>query len=656
MNFDQQLQQQLLTITALKSSSPSSENSIWNIFYGFAMISIVSSIISGVKYVANIGKEYVNKKLEEKKLLLEEKINTGNKSEKSSIILVKNYKEIEKTASELVEAIIDYCCNLDTVIKVKYMNQYFINNKDEFEITEKIKGKVLDTKINAETGNIDMVSIQIYSNELNLSDLRDWSYKIHQDYKIKQKNNIGNNKFYFREITPVIPKNIDGTYRMETAPKMLNFTINNFETCKSLTNLFGEHIERISDKINHFMRNRDWYYRMGIPYTLGILMHGPPGCGKTSTIKAIARDTDRHIITVTLSDTTTKSQLNSLFYNESISVMENGIQKNYIIPFDKRLYVIEDIDCLTDIVSNRMENDKNIGSGDDRINLSYLLNVLDGVLETPGRILIMTTNYPEKIDVALIRPGRVDLNIYVGKATLKMVKDMYYFFFEKEIELKKEWNELITPAELCNIFNLYYDDESICYNKIVEKMREYGDDLYMIDNIIEINNNVDDILDKVVKTGEIISNNGKLLEKISNEFIRDDDKKEDEKKILSTIDKIDDSNIFKYSSDLENVNDNFSNNLDMFYDNITEHPTSLDQMSGNIDLLGKPRKISNDIENLFNDGKYEQNDFLMMDNKRSEELEKQLSLRNSELMSQINSYYGEGMSENLRDIIVGMRN
>lgn len=50
----------------------------------------------------------------------------------------------------------------------------------------------------------------------------------------------------------------------------------------------------------------------------------------------------------------------------------------------------------------------------DCLNLSGLLNVLDGVVETPGRMLIMTTNHPEMLDPALIRPGRIDKKIFLG--------------------------------------------------------------------------------------------------------------------------------------------------------------------------------------------------------------------------------------------------
>jgi len=55
----------------------------------------------------------------------------------------------------------------------------------------------------------------------------------------------------------------------------------------------------------------------------------------------------------------------------------------------------------------------------DALNLSGLLNVLDGVVDSPGRILVMTTNHPEKLDPALIRPGRINFAIELGHMKLE---------------------------------------------------------------------------------------------------------------------------------------------------------------------------------------------------------------------------------------------
>ena len=67
-----------------------------------------------------------------------------------------------------------------------------------------------------------------------------------------------------------------------------------FESGKTFTNIFYPEKEDILKRINFFMENNSWYRTQGLPYTMGFLLYGEPGCGKTSTIKAIANHTQRH--------------------------------------------------------------------------------------------------------------------------------------------------------------------------------------------------------------------------------------------------------------------------------------------------------------------------------------------------------------------------
>ena len=95
----------------------------------------------------------------------------------------------------------------------------------------------------------------------------------------------------------------------------------------------------------------------------------------------------------------------------------------------------------------------------DKLDLSGLLNVLDGVVDCPNRILIMTTNHPEKLDPALIRPGRIDKIIYLGYLQAPEAKEMVEHYFKKSLT-NAEWNRLeaalgsppgmadFTPAEV----------------------------------------------------------------------------------------------------------------------------------------------------------------------------------------------------------------
>lgn len=68
---------------------------------------------------------------------------------------------------------------------------------------------------------------------------------------------------------------------------------------------------------------------------------------------------------------------------------------------------------------------------EDALDLSTILNILDGTLESPGRIVIMTSNHPERLDRALVRKGRIDLSIEFTRASEEIVENMFEAFFEQ---------------------------------------------------------------------------------------------------------------------------------------------------------------------------------------------------------------------------------
>jgi AAA+ superfamily predicted ATPase len=99
----------------------------------------------------------------------------------------------------------------------------------------------------------------------------------------------------------------------------------------------------------------------------------------------------------------------------------------------------------------------NIIEEDEPIDLAFILNLLDGTLESEGRILAISTNFPERIDTALIRPGRIDMIIEFKKCSNKMLKEMMESFYEieiKEIDAADKW----TPAEVNQIFFRNFND------------------------------------------------------------------------------------------------------------------------------------------------------------------------------------------------------
>jgi chaperone BCS1 len=82
-----------------------------------------------------------------------------------------------------------------------------------------------------------------------------------------------------------------------------------------------------------------------------------------------------------------------------------------------------------------LEDEKTTGGN---ISLAGLLNIIDGAASHEGRVLIMTTNYPEKLDSALIRPGRVDLQIKFTLATHDQIRAIFTRMYSTEHDMKKK--------------------------------------------------------------------------------------------------------------------------------------------------------------------------------------------------------------------------
>ncbi len=160
--------------------------------------------------------------------------------------------------------------------------------------------------------------------------------------------------------------------------------------------LRGDQAERILGDARHFFLAEEWYAEHGVPWRRGFLFHGPPGTGKSSTVHALAGELGKNIYVMSL---------NSM---ENDSSLMNCIA---CVPEDVIL-LIEDIDAaLTSKRRSTSDEEEEIYSG---ISLAGLLNALDGVASGSGRLLVMTSNHPERLDRALTRPGRVDVREHFG--------------------------------------------------------------------------------------------------------------------------------------------------------------------------------------------------------------------------------------------------
>jgi mitochondrial chaperone BCS1 len=184
---------------------------------------------------------------------------------------------------------------------------------------------------------------------------------------------------------------------------------------------FDEAIKQeIVDDITNYLNpnTRLWHVKCGIPYRRGYLLHGPPGTGKTSLSLALAGHFGLELYLLHIPGVREDSELEVLFA---------------ALP-PRCLVLLEDIDAVgmkrrdpfdDDDEEDDDEKDKYSHSR-SRCTLSGLLNVLDGVASQEGRIVLMTSNFADKLDRALVRPGRIDRMIFLGNISRRSAELMFH--------------------------------------------------------------------------------------------------------------------------------------------------------------------------------------------------------------------------------------
>ena len=181
--------------------------------------------------------------------------------------------------------------------------------------------------------------------------------------------------------------------------------------------------EHLVQDIANFRRSKQRYSRLGVPYHRGYLLYGPPGTGKTSLVSALAANFGMSVYFLNLAD----------FNDRSLMSAVNQIPANSVLLF-------EDIDCMKSGQARPSANAQSAVSVEDRtqkenvsipngVTLSGLLNVLDGFFAPVGVLFMMTTNRIESLDPALLRPGRIDYRLYLGKASEQQKTELYWRFF-----------------------------------------------------------------------------------------------------------------------------------------------------------------------------------------------------------------------------------
>ncbi|PHZ13328.1 mitochondrial chaperone BCS1 [Rhizopus microsporus ATCC 52813] len=212
--------------------------------------------------------------------------------------------------------------------------------------------------------------------------------------------------------------------------------------------------ERIVNDVKAFINNGKWYNERGIPYRRGYLLHGPPGSGKSSFIQALAGELEYNICILNLSERgLTDDRLNHLLSN---------------VP-ERSIMLLEDIDAA---FTKRSQTDNQ--GYQSMITFSGLLNALDGVASAEERIIFLTTNHVEKLDPALIRPGRVDLKEFFGNASEYQIRNMFKRFYDNEALA----NEFVEKIKGKNVSTASLQGHFVYYKDKPEEAVKNADSLY----------------------------------------------------------------------------------------------------------------------------------------------------------------------------------
>lgn len=198
------------------------------------------------------------------------------------------------------------------------------------------------------------------------------------------------------------------------------------EDRKSFNTIHFPEKEMIVRVLDQFTTKEGVFARPSRPYRLNMLLHGPPGTGKTSLIKAIANHLGRSIMSVNLSTIDSAAAFQKL-------MLSGEFLGNQFRSLTQLVIVIEEIDTYVDILKERTEQKKLIYAAPsvvdksekpvdldklrEMIDIGTILEAMDGTIDTPGRVLIMTTNHTDKLkelDEAFLRPGRVDISLHMG--------------------------------------------------------------------------------------------------------------------------------------------------------------------------------------------------------------------------------------------------
>jgi len=386
-----------------------------------------------------------------------------------------------------------------------YLPLYKIDQIDKFEIySDNLNKKIfISSKLDDGSNNnndektnmcnITKTILTLSSKDMNLSQIQKFIDDCREKYIYEKLND---NKRY-----------IYTYYEMDKTNNRPLFRKEEFKSFSDFKTLFCKQSRQIKEYLDFFQSSKGikWYKNRNLPYHLTFLLFGEPGTGKSAIAAAIAKEYNLSIVRIKLSSIKTNKEFIKVFKTNKF--VEGDREYSY----DQLLYLFDEIDtetnkvlldrnykgtlasnnvsqhkkestidssaillkafkdnsnnpdkkfskCINDTLNNVVNNDT------DKLSLGTILEEISGINQMWGRKMVFISNYPEKLDKALLRPGRIDHKIELLKSTKKdtisIIKNFLNIDKIPDNLLDKIPDNKFTPAEIVHI----------CKNNSIDKI------------------------------------------------------------------------------------------------------------------------------------------------------------------------------------------